>query len=286
MLHHDFKTHIEDLISEKIQSIKPVSGGDISEAFVITTAKQKYFLKTNTSNKLSMFKEEVNGLNAIAKTKTIATPKVYQYGIFNNKSYVLMAWIETKTPTSNDFKNLATQLANLHKSTTNCFGFENNNFIGSLTQSNKKHQNWTNFYVEERLQPQLNLAKSKKLLNPVEIPSTDQLKNSLKTLFTNVKPSLIHGDLWSGNYIIASNGTPYLIDPAVYYGHNEVDIAMTKLFGGFSNHFYNAYFDIFPTDSHTYQRIEIYQLYYLLVHLNLFGSSYYGSVKSILKKLF
>ncbi|APY11741.1 fructosamine kinase [Seonamhaeicola sp. S2-3] len=286
MLSQDFKTHIEDQISEKIQTIKPVSGGDISEAYVITTKSQNYFIKINTSDKLSMFKEEVNGLKAIANTKTIATPKIYQYGTFNNKSFVLMAWIDTKTPTSKDLKTLGTQLANLHKSTATHFGFKNDNFIGSLPQSNKKHQNWTNFYVEERLQPQLKLAKSKQLLNPAEIPSTNQLKNILKPLFTDVKPSLLHGDLWSGNYIIASNGTPYLIDPAVYYGHNEVDIAMTKLFGGFSNDFYNAYFKIFPANSNTNQRIEIYQLYYLLVHLNLFGSSYYGSVKSILKKHF
>ena len=201
-------------------------------------------------------------------------------------SFLILEWIESKRPDNKDFEELGKQLAALHQYSCKSFGLNHDNFIGSLNQTNKQHLNWTGFYIEERLLPQLHLAKAKGLLNPKEIPTTTTMQHFLKSLFKTVKPSLLHGDLWSGNYLISTNGAPYLIDPAVYYGHHEVDIAMTKLFGGFSNDFYKAYHDIIPKDTNTNQRIEIYQLYYLLVHLNLFGSSYYCSVTSILKRFF
>lgn len=278
--------YISEYLKASIINFSSVSGGDISKAFSIETTHSKYFLKTNTLDKLKMFEVEADGLQAIANTKTIATPKVYHIGTFNSSSFILMEWIESKPASNQDFETLGKQLAQLHNTDANDFGFENNNFIGSLFQSNKKHTSWTHFYIEERLQPQLDLAKSSGLLNADEIPTTLTMQEVLQPLFQDIKPSLLHGDLWSGNYLISSNGTPYLIDPATYYGHSEVDIAMTKLFGGFSNEFYNAYFKIIPPDHYTNQRIQIYQLYYLLVHLNLFGRSYYGSVASILKTFF
>ncbi|MFL1011187.1 fructosamine kinase family protein [Flavisericum labens] len=177
-------------------------------------------------------------------------------------------------------------MAKLHQCHSRNFGLDHNNFIGNLLQSNTEHKTWGNFYIYERLLPQLKLTKSKNLLHSNEIPPTETMVKSLSSLFRNIKPSLLHGDLWSGNYLISSDGTPYLIDPAVYYGHSEVDIAMTKLFGGFGEDFYDAYVESIPFTSDTTARIEIYQLYYLLVHLNLFGRSYYDSVKSILIKYF
>ena len=142
------------------------------------------------------------------------------------------------------------------------------------------------FYIDERLLPQFDLAQSKGLLRSNEIPDKEIMKGNLNDLIKVVKPSLLHGDLWGGNFLIGKDGTPYLIDPAVYYGHHEVDIAMSKLFGGFGSAFYSAYYEVFPESSRINDRIEIYQLYYLLVHLNIFGSSYYGSVKQILNKYF
>ncbi len=285
MLDH-LKSHLSNLLSNTIIKVSSISGGNISEAFLITTENQKYFLKTNIYDKYNMFKLEVEGLQAIANTNTITTPKIYHVGTYDTSSYLIMEWIETKSPTDKDFENLGKQLAELHKTTTTQFGFDNNNYIGSLNQSNNQKSNWKDFYIKERLIPQLNLAKSKELLSTKEIPKVSNMQQALEPLFQNITPSLLHGDLWSGNYFITSNGTPYLIDPAIYYGHNEVDIAMTKLFGGFSDSFYEAYFDRIPYDSKTNQRIEIYQLYYLLVHLNLFGRSYYGAVQSIMQKFF
>jgi fructosamine-3-kinase len=233
-----------------------------------------------------MFQQEAIALRIIAQTNTIKTPKVIDVASFENENYVLMEFIDSKTPSPQDQHLLGKQLAQLHQTSSNYFGFEFDNFIGSLPQNNNSHDNWTDFYIEERLAPQIKMAINKGSFLPSEAPSIQLMKSNTSKYFNTVKPSLLHGDLWSGNYLIASNGTPYLIDPATYYGHSEVDIAMSLLFGGFSNAFYETYHQIIPRDSYTETRIELYQLYYLLVHLNLFGSSYYNSVKRILNKYF
>ncbi len=233
-----------------------------------------------------MFQSEAYGLQWIHETNTIKTPKVLACDTFEDTAFLLMEFIESKPPLTKDFKNLGLQLAELHKCTSKDFGLHQDNFIGNLAQSNTQHKTWLDFYMHERLAPQLELAKQKHLLTNGECPPIHKIEDSLKSLFTDIKPVLLHGDLWSGNYLISKDGTPYLIDPAVYYGHREVDIAMSKLFGGFDISFYNAYESNFKRDENTSARIEIYQLYYLLVHLNLFGRSYHGSVVSFLKKYF
>ncbi len=286
-MNREFQDHISKLLKEQVLSFIPVSGGDISRAYKIDTSKTSYFLKVNqSSNALRMFQAEVIGLQSIKKTQTIATPEVLIYDTFDGYYFLIMEYIESKSASSNDFNKLGQKLAELHQNTSESFGLENDNFIGSLYQCNKPKNSWVDFYVQERLQPQLQLARQKGFLSTGECPSVDIMKENLNELFLDVKPSLLHGDLWNGNYLISKNGIPYLIDPAIYYGHSEVDIAMSKLFGGFGNDFYKAYHSVHPRDSNTDSRIDNYQLYYLLVHLNLFGRSYYGSVHSILKKYF
>ncbi|WMI64523.1 fructosamine kinase family protein [Aestuariibaculum sp. YM273] len=282
-----FVFHISTVINEYIESIHAVSGGDISSAHKFVTSNQSYFLKTNTApNALHMFQTEAEALETIAKTNTIATPNVIDCSTFENTSYLLLEFIESKSPSSEDFKTLGKRLAALHQNTNSFFGLQQDNFIGSFNQSNTPTDSWNTFYVNERLFPQLQLSIKKQQLSASDCPSKEQILNNLKPLFQNITPSLLHGDLWSGNYLISENDTPFLIDPAMYFGHSEVDIAMTKLFGGFSEDFYKAYHDSIPADEFTFSRIEIYQLYYLLIHLNLFGKSYYPSVINLLKKYF
>ena len=278
--------HIEHLLSATVKATTPVFGGDISQAYKIETKNGLYFLKLNCSDKHHMFQTEAIGLELISSTNTIKTPKVLAHGCVEASAFLLMEYIEPKTPSASDLKKLAIQLAALHKCTHKAFGLEHNNFIGSLNQSNATHHTWLDFYTQERLLPQFNLAITKGLLNAKETPSPAKLKDTLKPWFKTVKPSLLHGDLWHGNFIISKQGIPYLIDPAVYYGHNEVDIALSKLFGGFHTTFYDSYFKTYPPDTHTTARIELYQLYYLLAHLNMFGTSYYQSVKNTLLKYF
>jgi fructosamine-3-kinase len=285
-MEQNFLNHLKDILNIRIRNVQPVTGGDISSAYKIETSGKIYFLKLNEASSLNMFLKEVEALKIIATTNTINTPNVINVGSFENNSYLLMDFIESKTPSNQDMALLGEQLAQLHLKTSDAFGFDTVNFIGTLPQSNKKHNKWVDFYIEERLLPQVETAIKRHLLSPVEVPDTNTMKLKTVVFFKDVKPSLLHGDLWSGNYLIATNGTPYLIDPATYYGHSEVDIAMSLLFGGFSNAFYETYHQIIPRDSYTEARIELYQLYYLLVHLNLFGSSYYNSVKRILNKYF
>lgn len=283
----DFQNHLSKLLKAPRLSLHPVSGGDISRSYKINTSKDSYFIKINPSdNAITMFQTEAYALDLIQSTKTIKTPKVLFCETFHESSFLIMEFIESKSPSNLDFNTLGFKLAELHQKTSEFFGLKNDNFIGSLSQSNIENKSWTDFYTKERLLPQLQLAKQKGLISDKDCPSENSIKEKLEDLCYNVKPSLLHGDLWSGNYLISKNGTPYLIDPATYYGHYEVDIAMTKLFGGFGDNFYKAHAEYFPTTNETQLRIEIYQLYYLLVHLNLFGKSYYNSVKNILKSYF
>lgn len=283
----NLKPKLSNLLNETITNISPISGGDVSTAFRIRTQNNAYFLKTNNMPEaLTMFKKEANSLSVIAQTNTIKTPLIISCDTFEDLPYLLLEYIKPKSPSTFDFKTLGKQLAKLHQCSSNYFGLDEDNFIGRLPQNNNQHNTWLDFYTHERLLPQLELAQKKGLLKEKACPSIGYIKEQLQPLFEHIKPSLLHGDLWSGNYLIATDGTPYVIDPAIYYGHHEVDIAISKLFGGFEESFYSAYHDCFPMDYNTKARIDIYQLYYLLVHLNMFGASYYGSVSTILKTYF
>ena len=279
--------HIAKELNTDITALTPLSGGDISRAYKLHTSDQAYFLKVNSgSSALQMFEAEKKGLECIAASKTIAVPRVFELGICEGQGFLLMEFIKSKTGSAEDFQALASQLAGMHQVPFQKFGFQEDNFIGSLAQSNTLHEKWSDFYLYQRLNPQIEMALTQGLLTKKELPSLDRMHRVLQFYFNKVRPSLLHGDLWSGNFLFGLDGTPYLIDPAIYYGHSEVDIAMTHLFGGFHSSFYETYHKIVPQSNETEARIALYQLYYLLVHLNLFGSSYYGGVSRILKHYF
>ncbi len=280
--------HISQKNNKQFHSIQPLSGGSISSAYILKWDKGAYFLKVNTSkDALEIFTAEKKGLQAIEETATIAVPKVHHIDVYESKAYLLMDYVESKSASGNDYKALGTQLAKLHLNHKDKFGFTSDNFIGSLPQSNTQHSDWASFYWQERIAPQLKLAKQNKMLKTTEIISEQTAKSVFEELLgKDISPSLLHGDLWGGNYLIAADGTPYLIDPATYWGHSMVDIAMSRLFGGFGNEFYSAYHHIIPKTENYNAQVDLYQLYFLLVHLNLFGRSYYGSVEGILEKYF
>ncbi|OJV87613.1 MAG: fructosamine kinase [Bacteroidia bacterium 44-10] len=279
--------YIADKISEEITSVRPVSGGDISSAYRVVTVKREYFLKVNNASfALKMFHAEQKGLQTIEETKTIAVPHVHLVDTMEGHSFLLMDYVESKRPDTSDYQRLGSQLARLHQCSQAGFGFSSDNFIGSLPQHNNLHPDWPEFYWSERILPQLQMALKGGLIQPQIIPNENKAISLFREISGDVKPSLLHGDLWGGNYLIAADGTPYLIDPAVYWGHSMVDIAMSRLFGGFSPAFYDTYHEVIPKSSHYDTQIELYQLYYLIVHLNLFGSGYYSSVASILKRYF
>ncbi|BFP42929.1 fructosamine kinase family protein [Flavobacteriaceae bacterium GF1] len=278
---------IHHVLGEKPIAITSVSGGDIAQAFKVETGSQDYFVKSASfQNARDLLQKEALGLQKLASTHTIAIPEVL--GLHHNQgtAYLFLRFIISKNPSNHDMEVFGRALTGLHEIRFGTFGLETDNFIGKLPQSNTVHQNWVDFYVQERLHPQLKMALDLGKLDQGSLPSITKMGTCCEALFGEVNASLLHGDLWSGNYLISNEGIPYLIDPAVYYGHNEVDLAMTKLFGGFSSTFYGAYHEVIPPHPNQKALVDIYQLYYLLVHLNLFGVSYLGPVLRILKRYF
>ena len=270
-----------------ITKIVEIPGGDISTAYCATTASQQFFIKTNTANEgIGMFQTEKLGLEEIAATNSIRTPEVHLCGQSESISFLVMDYIKSKTPDAKNFQQLGIQMARLHQCHKKEYGWTKDNYIGVLPQSNQIMTDWVEFYVKNRLLPQMTLAKHRRFFDRKEVPELDKMMDICYQNLPSDIPCLLHGDLWAGNYLIDQDGIPYLIDPAVYYGHHQVDMAMSCLFGGFDEIFYDSYYDQLSTPWITETEKDLYQLYYLLVHLNLFGSAYYHSVRRILDKYF
>jgi fructosamine-3-kinase len=279
--------HIKNTLGIVVKSIVPVSGGDISTALKITSPTDRFFCKYHPGKKGHlMLGAEKEGLLALAATSSVKTPEIMHLGQFMNGGYLLMEYIESKTPGTSDMQLFGGKLARLHGIHDHAFGWDSDNFIGSLPQKNDRKALWADFYSTQRLLPQYAMALQKGLLSKDEIPTAESLKAGIDAYCHPARPSLVHGDLWGGNYLISSQGEVYLIDPSVSYSHPGADIAMSRLFGGFSAAFYNAYEEASNNPLPDEQETELYQLYYVLVHLNLFGGSYASSVRRITRKYF
>jgi fructosamine-3-kinase len=291
MLPEEFRKAVESLMATKngslVQILEPrsVGGGCINEAYSLKTSVGNYFVKYNSAKAFpGMFEKEALGLKLLADTKTIAIPEVIGYGESGKWAYLLLRYIESGITERNFWSNFGIKLADLHRNTSEYFGLDHDNYIGSLTQSNTKHTDFYSFFIEQRIEPQLKKARNKGAFSLSDTRYFDSLFKSLHNVIPYEKPALIHGDLWSGNFMVTSNGSPCLIDPAVYYGHREADIAMTQLFGGFQPEFYHAYNQAWPMENGWQKRTDIFNLYPLLVHVNLFGGSYAGQVLRIIRQ--
>ncbi len=280
-----------EILTSKIQKevrisyVQPLSGGDINSAAKIETNQGNYFLKWNYADKYpKMFDQEAKGLNILNLADCIRIPQVIASDYAGEFAFLLLEFVEEGKAKTQFWEEFGKSLAGLHKNTHKYFGLDHDNFIGSLTQSNQTHKNWDSFFIEERIQPQLKKAFDSKLINSAVLMTAEQLFKRLNEIFPNEAPALLHGDLWSGNFMIDHSGIPCLFDPAVYYGFREMDIAMSKLFGGFSHYFYQSYNRFYPMENGWEERLDICNLYPLLVHVNLFGISYVGQVKSILQR--
>jgi fructosamine-3-kinase len=201
-------------------------------------------------------------------------------------AFVVLEWIETGAPRSDHDEQLGRGLAALHRSGAGGFGFEEDNFIGRLHQSNTRHASWASFYAEERIGAQVRLGRKSQRLPAQVAAGLDELLLELPSLCgPEEPPARLHGDLWAGNALVDAAGAPCIIDPAVYGGHREMDLAMMRLFGGFSARVFEAYEEAWPLAPGHRERIDLYQLYPLLVHVNLFGGSYVGSVERALRSV-
>ncbi len=285
ILSSKIKSKIEKELNSKIIDSQSLSGGCISNAYKIKTGIGKiYFLKYNSSVNSDMFIKEAHGLQELNKADVIKIPDVICYG----EDYILLEQIEAGNKQKNFSEDFGRKFALLHKFTGKYYGFYEDNYIGSNPQLNiskeNEKQDWANFYFNKRILFQLHLAEETG-------NSTSELQKSIAVLENKIdeivvdngeNPSLLHGDLWGGNYLINEKGFACLIDPAVYYGNREADLAMTKLFGGFDLRFYEAYNEAFPLPDGYEYRENIYKLYHVLNHLNLFGGGYYSQAMSLI----
>ncbi len=276
---------IEPTLGDKILSISPVGGGDINLSYKLITNKDTFFIKINNGNAFPlMFEKEAKGLSLLAKPCLIKIPKVVAFGKAGGYIFLILEFIEHQANKKDFWKIFGRQLAQLHLQTNEQFGLDHDNYIGSLAQYNKYKNTWSEFYISQRLQPQVKLAIQHRKFSTSILPLFEKLYYKIERICPAEPPALTHGDLWSGNYMINEKGTPVLVDPAVSYAHREMDLAMTRLFGGFNDDFYKSYHEIYPVENGLEKRLDIYQLYYLLVHVNLFGGGYIHSVQSILKR--
>lgn len=281
MLSEYLISHLGSILSEKIIDIKNLSGGDINEVFLLTTSMNKVVVKTNKASRYPrMFEAEAKGLQKLANSNTFTIPKVLSFGELKNASFLMMEYIDPGRRDVKFWEQFGRKLGRLHQQTQTFFGLEYDNYIGSLPQYNTPQSTASDFYITQRLQPQFDLAVEQGFL----FSDLDRFYKNIRQEIPVELPSLLHGDLWNGNYLIDQQGLPCLIDPAVAYASREMDIAMMHLFGGFDSLLFDSYNEIYPLLNGWKKRLPIWQLYYLLVHLNLFGNSYYTSVDTIIKK--
>lgn len=267
-----------------IQRVTPVGGGCINAAWRIESGATRYFVKTNTAAKLQMFEAEASGLAALAASHTLRVPRPINSGAAGNAAFLVLEWLDLDGHGS--AAQLGQQLAALHRTSAPRFGFVSDNTIGDTLQHNTWADNWLDFWRDQRLGFQLELAARNGLGGSLQTQG-EYLMAKLHGLFNGYQPqpSLLHGDLWSGNHGYTQDSEPVIFDPAVYYGDREADIAMSELFGGFPADFYAAYQDAWPLDAGYPTRKTLYNLYHILNHANLFGGSYAKQAEGMARRL-
>ncbi len=260
------------------------SGGCINQGMILADrVGRRFFVKLNDSRSEAMFAAEAEGLEELDAAAAIRVPRPITHGIAGNRAFLVLEWLPLGG--DGDGAELGRRLADLHRSTWSCFGWRRDNTIGSTPQSNPATTDWFEFYGKHRLGHQLRLAESNGA--PIRlISSGERLIAELVSFFPGYRPvpSLLHGDLWGGNYGFAG-GEPVLFDPAVYYGDREADLAMTELFGGFPADFQAAYQDAWPLDPGYAERKTLYNLYHVLNHFNMFGGGYAGQAQNMVDLL-
>lgn len=266
------------------QSQTAIGGGCINQAYRITDGCQSYFVKLNAPTQVGMFEAEALGLKEIAQSQTIRVPRPICWGTADHSAYLVLDWLDLGYGTEVAWYQMGQQLAAMHRHTSSQgFGWDQNNTIGATPQRNPWTDTWLEFYREHRLRYQFQLAQRR----GGHFPRQDELLAALPVLLAghDPAPALVHGDLWSGNAAITQTGEPVILDPATYYGDREVDIAMSELFGSFHPAFYQGYNAAYPLDAGYSRRKLLYNLYHILNHFNLFGGSYGSQANRMIDQL-
>ena len=264
----------------------PITGGCINEAMRLDGSSGSYFVKLNTSGLADMFEAEAAGLAAICATGAIRAPEPVCWGENDRQSWLVMEYIEPGHAHSWSSERLGEKLAAMHRHSAAGFGWVRDNYIGQTPQPNNQRQDWVEFLSGQRLGFQLELARDNGAPGQL-YDSGQRLITTLPAFFSGYQPapSLLHGDLWGGNWACDSTGQPVIFDPAVYFGDREADLAMTELFGGFDDRFYHSYRQSWPIDPGYETRKVLYNLYHILNHFNLFGGGYAGQALGMVDRL-
>ncbi len=278
-------THLSQSTGQlfQLETRRSVSGGCINAGYAISGSQQTYFVKVNQASQLAMFRAEAAGLDEILASQTIRVPKPICWGTAANSAYLVLEWLELSHSSGSGWELMGQKLAALHQTTSlKGFGWQMNNTIGATVQINDWTKNWTDFWTEHRLGYQFKLAAQRGGI----FPQQNRLLNAIPEILAghDPQPSLVHGDLWSGNAAVTQQREPVMFDPATYYGDREVDLAMTELFGGFPADFYRGYNAAFPLDPGYLQRKILYNLYHILNHFNLFGGSYAAQANRMIEQ--
>ena len=262
-------------------TISSLGGGDINDIFKIVNDEGSFVVKINSKDLFpEMFIKEVKGLDLL--NTSVNTPRSLKVGEYENWQYLQLEYIQSVDKTVSFWQLFGQQLADLHMVSNENFGLDHSNYIGCLVQSNKETRSWEDFLINERLSPMVEMAVNSGEVNFVEAKIMEKFYLRINEIWPVEKPSLLHGDLWSGNFI-ASNKGLMLIDPAIYFGHREMDIAMMHLFGGFDQSLFDSYNAHNPLEKGWEGRIAYNQIYPLLVHLNIFGRIYWKQLYNIVK---
>ncbi|PWT95369.1 MAG: hypothetical protein C5B52_18125 [Bacteroidetes bacterium] len=289
MLQKQFISHLEKELTKHFSDTVTISGhhsihgGDINETYTLETNQAKYFLKVN-DQKIGddLFEKERKGLLLLRQADCIRTPLPLFNGKFEEKIFLLMEFISRGSPGKGMWNEFGESLATLHHQSAREFGLDHNNYLGSVPQSNHQHKTWAAFYGEERIMKLTAALRQMGLLELRYEKAAVHLCSRLIDIFPDEDPSLLHGDLWGGNFMVDDLGKAVIFDPAVYFGHREMDLAMCRLFGGFDQEFFEAYEYYYPLEKDYGKRVPVCQLYPLLIHLLLFGGHYHHDVIDIL----
>ncbi|HEV7333697.1 MAG TPA: fructosamine kinase family protein [Flavisolibacter sp.] len=265
--------------------LQPVSGGSINQTYRLHFGKDSFFCKVNSATKFPhLFQKEKAGLTLIEQQHQIKTPCVMDQFEAEGLQFLLLEWIDPGNRNETFWRTFGENLAALHQVRSDNFGLDEYNYMGSVLQQNNRQNSWCRFFAEERLLPMMQRCTAINLLSSNDCSLLEGLLQKLSSFFEEEKPSLLHGDLWSGNFLCSEKSEPVLIDPAVYYGHRSMDLAMTTLFGGFREPFYEAYHHHYPLPSNYKEQWAICNLYPLLIHLYLFGTSYLSPIRDTIRK--
>jgi fructosamine-3-kinase len=264
---------------------RPVSGGDVSATWQLQSADGPLFVKTGSAQDYEMLRGEADGLAALQKAAALRAPTPLAICRVGEQSVLAIEWLDLQPGSAKAERALGSKLAALHRVTAPRFGWHRDNTIGKTPQHNRWHEDWIRFFIEQRLEYQFRLAAQNGFDGELQNDGKRLMDDAAK-FFTDYwpEPSLLHGDLWGGNWAVCE-GSPVIFDPAVYYGDRESDLAMTRLFGGFGAPFYDAYEEAWPLAPGAGRRMELYSLYHVLNHLNLYGSAYLGRARNLVQAL-